>query len=71
MKTIEDTFNLRDYMDHESEFVAQCHNAQLEATPTMSRTEFILNHYIARGYADQYLDYYLGRKHKPVYEVKR
>jgi hypothetical protein len=71
MKTILtfDNFNLQDYLNHESEFMQECLEKQLEATPHLKRNEFMELHFIGRGYASAYLDYYCGNKHKPVYEV--
>jgi hypothetical protein len=64
-------FDLSDYLKHESEFMHECYVAQLEATPNLKRNEFMELHFIGRGYANGYLHYYCGNRHKPVYEAKR
>jgi hypothetical protein len=64
-------FNLQNYLDLEREFMKECLEKQLEATPNMSHNEFVEQHFIRRGYASAYMEYYCGNKHKPVYEVQK
>jgi hypothetical protein len=61
-------FCLEDYVQQESVYIDDCYKTQLQKTPNMSKTLFILNYYVTLGYAQKYHEYYFGQRHKENYK---